>query len=165
MLEVPVGLRTIAAVFLVGFVAGQLTVAQNQQPHDLPAERVTGIGGVFIKARDPKALSAWYREKLGLAVSDGAEWVPFQWRQQDDPAKMGTTVWALFRSDSKYFEPSQATFMVNYRVRDLDRMLAQLQALDVAVEGQVVEEFNGKFAWVLDPEGNKIELWEPKLGY
>lgn len=155
----------IIAVFMVGFVSGLLAAAQKQESPGLPAERVTGIGGVFFKARDPKALSVWYREKLGLAVRGGGEWSAFEWREREDPGRVGTTVWSLFRSDSKYFAPSQATFMVNYRVRDLDRMLAQLRALGVGVEAKVAEEFNGRFAWVVDPEGNKIELWEPKAGY
>lgn len=157
--------RLIAAVFVVGFVGGLLVAAQKQESPRLPAERVTGIGGVFFKARDPKALSVWYQEKLGVAVRDGAEWSRFEWREREDPGRVGITVWSLFRSDSKYFAPSQATFMINYRVRDLDRMLTQLRALGVGVESKVAEEFNGKFAWVVDPEGNKIELWEPKAGY
>lgn len=155
----------IAVVFMVGFVGGLWAAAQKQESPGLPAERVTGIGGVFFKARDPKALSVWYREKLGIAVSDGGEWSAFEWREREDPRRVGVTVWSLFRSDSDYFAPSQATFMVNYRVRDLDRMLAQLRALGVVVESKVAEEFNGRFAWLLDPEGNKIELWEPKAGY
>lgn len=139
--------------------------AQKQESPGLPAERVTGIGGVFFKARDPKALSVWYREKLGVSVRESGEWSVFEWREREDPERVGTTVWALFRSDSNYFEPSQAALMINYRVRDLDRMLAQLRALGVGVESRVAEEFNGKFAWLVDPEGNKIELWEPKAGY
>ena len=154
-----------AAVFMVGFVSGLLAAVQTQESPGLPAERVTGIGGVFFKASDPKALSMWYREKLGIAVTDGAEWSPFLWREREDPERVGTTVWSLFRADSEYFAPSRATFMVNYRVRNLDRMLAQLRALGVSVESQVVDDFNGRFAWVVDPEGNKIELWEPKAGY
>jgi catechol 2,3-dioxygenase-like lactoylglutathione lyase family enzyme len=160
-----VKVKTIATVFMVGFVSGLLATAQKQESPGLPAERVTGIGGVFFKARDPKALSVWYREKLGIAVRSGAEWSTFEWREREDPGRVGTTAWSLFRSDSKYFAPSEATFMVNYRVRDLDRMLAQLRALGVRIEPKVADEFNGKFAWVVDPEGNKIELWEPKAGY
>jgi predicted enzyme related to lactoylglutathione lyase len=75
------------------------------------------------------------------------------------------TVWSLFPSGTKYFAPSDAPFMVNYRVGDLDRMLAQLRALGVRIEPKVVEDFNGRFTWIVDPEGNKIELWEPKAGY
>jgi predicted enzyme related to lactoylglutathione lyase len=157
----------ITAVFMVGFVSGLLAAAQKPDSAGLPAERVTGIGGVFFKARDPKALSAWYREKLGIAVRDGGEvaFSVFEWRERNDSSRVGTTVWSLFRSDSKYFAPGQATFMVNYRVQDLDRMLAQLRALGVDVESKVSSDFNGKFGWVVDPEGNKIELWEPKAGY
>ena len=154
----------VVAVFMVGFVSGLLASGQNPASPGLPAERVTGIGGVFFKARDPKALSLWYRDKLGLAVTDGAAFASFEWREREDSARIGKTAWSLFRSDSKYFEPSQATFMINYRVRDLDRMLAQLRAQGVSVESKVVEDVTGKFAWVVDPEGNKIELWEPKAG-
>lgn len=155
----------ITSVFMVGFVSGLLAAAQKPDSAGLPAERVTGIGGVFFKARDPKALGAWYREKLGIAMRDGREFSVFEWRERNDSSRVGTTAWSLFRSDSKYFAPSQATFMVNYRVRDIDRMLAQLRALGVDVESKVSSDFNGKFAWVVDPEGNKIELWEPKAGY
>ena len=155
----------IAAVFALGFIAGTLAAEQKPQTAQLSAERVTGIGGVFFKARDPKALALWYREKLGIVTMEGTEFWPFQWREKDDAARLGTTVWSIFRSDSKHFAPSDSTFMINYRVRDLDKMLAQLRALGVTLEGKVVEDFNGKFAWAIDPEGNKIELWEPNAGY
>lgn len=155
----------IIAVFMVGFLSGVLAAEQENQPPALPTERVTGIGGVFFQARDPQSLGAWYRDKLGVALRDGGAWSVFEWREREDPERVGHTVWSLFPSDSKYFAPSQAPFMINYRVRDLDRMLAQLQTLGVVVEPAVTEEFNGKFAWVVDPEGNKIELWEPKEGY
>ena len=155
----------IAAVFLFGFASGLLTAAHEQEPAGLPVERVTGIGGVFLKARDPKALGAWYKETLGIPLRDDGQWALLQWREREDPERVGTTVWSLFPSDTTYFAPGQATFMINYRVRDLDRMLARLRALGVAVDSKVAEEFNGKFAWVVDPEGNKIELWEPKAGY
>jgi len=154
----------IAAIFMGGFFSGLLAAAQKPEPAGLPAERVTGIGGVFFKARDPKALGAWYREKLGVAMKGGA-FAVFQWRERDDSARVGATAWSLFRSDSKYFAPSEASFMVDYRVRDLDRMLAQLKALGVVVDPKVSTDVNGKFGWVMDPEGNKIELWEPKAGY
>ncbi len=155
----------IATVFLAGFAGGLLAAAHTQAPAGLPAERVTGIGGVFFKARDPKALGAWYKEKLGVPLRDDGGWALLQWREREDPERVGTTVWALFPSDTTYFAPGQATFMINYRVRDLDRMLAQLRAQGVAVDSKVADEFNGKFAWVVDPEGNKIELWEPKEGF
>ena len=153
----------VASILGLGFVGGLL--AAPPKPEDKTIERVSGVGGVFFKAKDPKALSGWYRDNLGLAVRGGAPaFSAFQWREREDPAKLGTTVWALFRSDSEYFAPSQAPFMINYRVRNLDRMLAQLRANRVTVEPKIGEEFNGRFAWIVDPEGNKIELWEPKEG-
>ncbi len=130
------------------------------------AERATGIGGVFFKARDPKTLGAWYRDKLGIAMmAPDQQFSIFRWREREDSERVGSTAWALFPSASTYFAPSQATFMIDYRVRDLDRMLAQLRAQGVDVESKVTEDFNGRFAWVVDPEGNKIELWEPKAGH
>jgi predicted enzyme related to lactoylglutathione lyase len=155
----------VAAVFTVGFVMGAWAAGQKQDGPAVAVERVTGIGGVFFKARDPKALSAWYREKLGIELKEGAAFSLFQWREHQDSTRVGTTVWSLFPSDSKYFSPSEAPFMINYRVRNLDAMLEQLRALGARVEGKVIEDFNGKFAWVVDPEGNKIELWEPKTGF
>lgn len=155
----------VATVFTVGFLSGLLAAVPKQQSPGVPAERVTGIGGVFFKARDPKALGAWYRDKLGIAVRSDGDFATFEWAEREDPERPGTTVWALFGSDSRYFAPSEASFMINYRVRDLDRMLAQLRGAGVTVEPKVVDEFNGRFAWVVDPEGNKIELWEPKPGY
>jgi catechol 2,3-dioxygenase-like lactoylglutathione lyase family enzyme len=154
----------VVSIFVAGFIGGLAAAAQKPASPPLPAERVTGIGGVFFKAREPKALSEWYRDHLGVALMEGTEFAPFPWREREDPARVGTTVWALFPADTKHFAPGQAV-MVNYRVRDLDRMLAQLRAAGVQVEPKVMDDFNGKFAWATDPEGNKIELWEPKAGF
>ncbi len=124
-------------------------------------ERVTGIGGIFFKARDAAALKVWYREHLGMEPdADGG--VAFQWRDGETPERPGFTVWAPFRNDTQYFAPSDAPFMINYRVRDLDRMLDQLRAAGVTVDDRIDEHPNGRFAWAMDPEGNRIELWEPK---
>lgn len=155
----------IAAVFTVGFAAGMWAAGREQDAPPMPAERVTGIGGVFFKARDPKTLGAWYREKLGVGLKPGLGYTMFQWREREDTTRAGTTVWSLFPANTKYFAPSDATFMINYRVRNLDAMLAQLRALGVPVQDKVVEDFNGRFTWIVDPEGNKIELWEPKAGF
>ncbi len=156
----------VAAIFLSGFVGGLVAAAgQRAEPASAPAERVTGIGGVFFKARDPKALSAWYRDRLGVPVMDGGEFAVMPWRDHDDPDREGSTVWALFGNATTYFAPSQAPFMINYRVRDLDKMLAQLRAAGAIIEPRVSDDVNGRFAWVMDPEGNKIELWEPKSGF
>ena len=115
-------------------------------------ERVLGIGGYFLRASDPAALSAWYRDSLGLDVDEQGSW-----RQEPGP-----TVFATFGSGTHYFgSPTQAS-MLNFRVRDLDAMLAQLRGrgADVAGESQAMEGV-GRFGWVTDPEGNRIELWQP----
>jgi catechol 2,3-dioxygenase-like lactoylglutathione lyase family enzyme len=153
----------IAGVFIAGFIGGNLTQAQSAQP--LPAERVSGIGGVFMKAKDPKALGQWYSDKLGVPRAEGPVPPLFLWREREDSGRIGVTVWGLFGSNTKYFAPSTSSFMINYRVRDLDKMLAQLRAQGVQVDARIVDDFNGRFAWVMDPEGNKIELWEPKAGF
>lgn len=126
-------------------------------------KRVTGIGGIFFKAENPKALSEWYRRHLGLEVE---EWggVVFRWAGPDNPGGVGTTVWNAFPADSTYFQPSQAAFMVNFRVQDLHALLAALRAEGCQVQDQVEESEFGKFGWVLDPEGNKIELWQAPEG-
>jgi predicted enzyme related to lactoylglutathione lyase len=152
-------------VFAVGLLAGQLIGAQSKPETSLPAERVSGIGGIFIKAKDPKALGQWYSDKLGVPRPEGPVPPLFLWREREDSSAVGTTVWGLFRSDTKYFAPSTSSFMINYRVRNMDRMLAQLRAQGVQVDTKIVDDFNGRFAWVMDPEGNKIELWEPKPGF
>ena len=120
--------------------------------------RVTGIGGVFFKSTGKgAALAAWYREHLGLALEDFGGAV-LRWPDA------GLTVWCVADADSQWFSPSTASMMVNYRVDDLDGMLAQLRAAGVeAVAGPESHE-NGKFAWIMDPEGNKVELWQPPPG-
>jgi len=126
----------------------------------LPRRRVTGLGGIFFKARDPRRLTAWYRDHLGIAAGeDGA--VVFRWRDLENRESVGTTVWAPFEEDTKYFEPSRAPFMINYRVADLDAMLAQLRDAGVAVDERIETSEYGRFGWVMDPEGNRIELWQP----
>jgi catechol 2,3-dioxygenase-like lactoylglutathione lyase family enzyme len=126
-------------------------------------KRVMGIGGVFFKAKDPKALGEWYRKHLGMNVE---EWggAAFRWVTQDNPSGTGTTIWSPFKEDTAYFAPSSASFMVNYRVADLHGLLAALRAEGCAVQDQVEESEFGKFGWVVDPEGNKLELWQPPEG-
>lgn len=122
-------------------------------------ERVTGIGGVFFKAKDPQKTMAWYREHLGIECQHGC--AVFAWSEANRPEAKGMTVWTPFASDTKYFEPSQAPFMINYRVENLDRMLAQLRALGAQVDPRVEDSEFGRFGWVMDPDGNRIELWQP----
>ncbi len=123
--------------------------------------RVTGIGGVFFKANDPDKLGTWYRDCLGIQLES---WGGAALRWPEDTAEdKGVTVFTLAKADTAWFEPSQSPFMINYRVDDLDGILVQLANVDcVPVKGPEQHE-NGRFAWVMDPEGNKVELWEPKL--
>ncbi len=122
--------------------------------------KVTGIGGVFFKARDADKMRAWYREHLGIdATPEGG--AVFEWRDAGDPNRRGMTVWAVFPQDTRYFDPSRAPFMVNYRVANLRETLADLRARGVPVDERVEESEFGRFGWITDPEGNRIELWEP----
>ena len=124
--------------------------------------RVTGIGGVFIKARgDKKALSAWYEKHLGIQLDDFGGAV-LQWAE-DTAEDEGMTVWTVAASDSTWFHPSQSDFMINYRVDDMAGLIGQLEAAGVEIQQGPEYHENGVFAWVMDPEGNKVELWEPKL--
>jgi catechol 2,3-dioxygenase-like lactoylglutathione lyase family enzyme len=125
--------------------------------------RVTGIGGIFLKAQDPAVLGAWYRDHLGLDIQSWGG-VTFRWVDPALPEREGATVWNLFPVSSKYFDPSSAGFMVNYRVADLTQMLAELRAEGCTVDDKTEESEFGKFGWVMDPEGNRLELWEPPLG-
>lgn len=119
-------------------------------------ERVLGVGGIFFKARDPAALAAWYREHLGVPVEEGQVYGSFSSTGAGD-----VTVWSVFKDDTQYFAPSTAPFMVNYRVADLEAMLAQLRAAGAVVDERVEEYEYGRFGWASDPEGNRFELWEP----
>jgi predicted enzyme related to lactoylglutathione lyase len=128
--------------------------------------RVTGIGGVFFKARDPAELAAWYHEHLGVLVPGGATHAVFA-AQADGSDATGvrlSTVWAPFPADTEYFGPGASGWMVNYRVADLDAMLSQLRATGVWVADRVEESEFGRFGWAADPEGNRFELWEPPRG-
>jgi predicted enzyme related to lactoylglutathione lyase len=125
-------------------------------------ERVTGLGGVFFKAENPEQLYAWYEKHLGLKRNQGC--VIFPWRHANDPDKKGTTVWSLFKKDTKYFEPSRASLMVNYRVGDLDALLEVLRREGVEIDPKREDSEYGRFAWIMDPEGNRIELWQPPEG-
>jgi predicted enzyme related to lactoylglutathione lyase len=122
-------------------------------------ERVRGIGGVFFKAKDPQALARWYADHLGLPV-EGAGGASFRWKD-DDLDGNATTVWSPFALDSSYFAPSTKPFMLNFRVKNLDRMLGQLREAGAAVDPKIEESAYGRFGWVMDPEGNRVELWEP----
>ena len=120
--------------------------------------KVTGLGGVFFKCADPERMYAWYEDHLGMKRESGG--FSFQWVDKDKGTP-ALTVWALFKNDTRYFAPSNAPFMLNYRVDDLDGLLERLRADGVQVDDRREDHEYGRFAWVMDPEGNRIELWEP----
>lgn len=122
-------------------------------------KKVTGIGGIFFKSKDPEAIKAWYQQHLGIPVEPYG--TVFEWRHADDSDKKGTTVWNPFKESTKYFEPSEKPFMINYRVEDLEALLVELRAGGVTILDEIAVYDYGKFVHILDPEGNKIELWEP----
>jgi predicted enzyme related to lactoylglutathione lyase len=122
--------------------------------------RVVGVGGIFFKARDPERLRAWYREHLGLDIGDWGG-ATFESASRSPAGRQTSLVWSLFPADSRYFDPSPSPFMINYRVDDLDAVLAALRAEGCAVDPKVDASEFGRFGWVMDPEGNRIELWEP----
>jgi predicted enzyme related to lactoylglutathione lyase len=120
-------------------------------------KKVTGIGGAFFKAKNPKELAAWYEKHLGIPF-DGNVYTSFKWK---DDGPDGQTVFSIFGADSDYYAPSMSTFMFNFRVADLDALLEELKSEGVEIVGEPQAFDYGKFGWILDPEGNKIELWEP----
>lgn len=122
--------------------------------------KITGIGGVFFKSKGRGAeLAAWYREHLGMALEDfGGAVLRWPDDQADDK---GLTVWHVADHDSQWFSPSESPFMINYRVDDLDALIAQLKAAGVTIIGGPESHENGKFAWIMDPDRNKLELWQP----
>lgn len=126
-------------------------------------KRVTGIGGIFFKASNPDSLRAWYRQHLGIEVETWGGFA-FKWRTDQNPDGSGTTVWNIFKTNTKYFNPSQSTFMINYRVEDLHALVKVLKEEGCNVLEKIDESEYGKFAWVNDPEGNKVELWQPPQG-
>ncbi len=126
-------------------------------------KRVTGIGGIFFKAKDPKALGEWYRTHLGVPVE---EWggATFQWASAENPGGVGMTLWTPFAQDTSHFAPSTSPFMINFRVHDLHALLKALREEGCTVDEKVDDSEYGKFGWVMDPEGNRVELWQPPEG-
>jgi predicted enzyme related to lactoylglutathione lyase len=126
-------------------------------------KRVTGIGGIFFKARDPVALREWYRRHLGVDVQ---EWggAAFRWIGDDGAPAGGTTIWSIGEATGDAFAPSASSFMINYRVADVRALVDALRAEGCHVMDKVDDSEYGVFAWVIDPEGNKVELWQPPPG-
>ncbi len=124
---------------------------------------MTGIGGVFFKARNPKKLSDWYRKHLGIKTTQNT--ALFTWQGSKNPKRKGYIVWALFPASTDYFHNPRKQFMINYRVKNLERALQKLRQERVKIARKTENSQYGKFAWVSDPEGNWLELWEPPRKY
>jgi len=122
--------------------------------------RILGIGGIFFKSANKQQMKEWYAKHLGFADSGHGD-VILPWREKDNPESEQVTVWSIFPADTKYFEPSQASFMVNYIVDDLEALLGRLAKEGVRIDPKRQDESYGRFAWIYDPDGNKIELWQP----
>lgn len=122
-------------------------------------KRVTGIGGVFLKADNPKATNEWYDKHLG--IKSGQWGGTFEWNKAEDPTKKGFTAWSIFKSDTTYTDPSTKDAMINYRVENLEELLETLKEEGVEIVGEMQSFEYGKFGWIMDPNGYKIELWEP----
>jgi predicted enzyme related to lactoylglutathione lyase len=148
---------SLAITFILGYAFKSITTRETAQTPGF--KKVTGIGGVFFKCKDPKAIKAWYKTHLGLNTDQYG--TSFEWRQAVDSTKKGYTQWAPFSEKTKYFEPSEKDFMIDYRVGDLNRLVEQLKIEGVAIVDNIEVSDYGKFVHILDPENNKIELWEP----
>jgi predicted enzyme related to lactoylglutathione lyase len=147
----------IATSFYFGFAFN--TVISKQSNKHAIMKKVTGIGGIFFKCKDPKKMNEWYQTHLGLNTNQyGAV---FEWRQGADSSKKGFTTWSPFSEKTKYFEPSDKDFMINYRVENLEELVEQLKKEGVTITDKIETVDYGKFVHILDAEGNKIELWEP----
>jgi predicted enzyme related to lactoylglutathione lyase len=130
---------------------------------EVPMGRVTGIGGIIFKAKDPKALQAWYKQSLGIDVQDWGG-AAFDWTDADGKPVAGTTAWSIVPDEDDSFAPSKTSFSVNYRVEGLPGLLKALREEGSTVSEDSEDSEYGKFGWVIDPEGNKVELWEPPVG-
>jgi predicted enzyme related to lactoylglutathione lyase len=156
-------IKTILIIFVIGasFISGFAfrTIISTQKNASEKMKKVTGIGGVFFKCKDPKKMKEWYKTHLGLNTNDyGAT---FDWREDEDPNKKGSTTWSPFGETSKYFEPSSKDFMINYRVENLEGLVEELKKEGVTIVDQIETYDYGKFVHIMDAEGNKIQLWEP----
>lgn len=150
----------ISAIALTGtFFLGFAAHAYMANP-ETPAEpHVTGIGGIFFKADNPKDLKKWYQDNLGLVIDQYG--TNFQWYQGADSTKKASTQWSVFKATTTYFKPSKKDFMINYRVNNMDALVKRLRDNNVNIVDTVAAYDYGKFVHIMDPEGNKIELWEP----
>jgi predicted enzyme related to lactoylglutathione lyase len=158
-------MKMLVLLLVVGFSFCAGMAFQESKAKPTVRARATGIGGIFFKSENPAKLTEWYEKHLGIKLRAGAqagEPPMFEWREKGRPETVGVTVWSPFPKNTKYFGPSGASFMINYRVDNLDRLLQQLREAGVKVDNKVSDDANGRFGWAMDPEGNRFELWEPK---
>lgn len=148
----------IISSFCFGFAVKTVIVSNNQNTQKM--KKVTGIGGIFFKCKDPKAINEWYKTHLGFETTPYG--TSFEWREMEDSSKKGLTQWNPFPENTKYFQPSTKDFMINYRVENLVELVAQLKNEEVTIIDTIETYDYGKFVHILDPEGNKIQLWEPE---
>lgn len=149
----------IAVLVATSFSFGYAFKSISGNKESAKEKRVTGIGGIFFKCKDPKKVRAWYQEHLGFTTNEYGN--VFEWYQGADSTRKGFTQWSPFTEKTKYFEPSSKDFMINYRVENLSRLVAQLQKEGVTIVDTMETYSYGKFIHIMDIEGNKIELWEP----
>jgi predicted enzyme related to lactoylglutathione lyase len=153
---------------VLSFALGMVLQSARGSSVAKDAARVTGLGGFFFKAENPAKLADWYRAHLGIALvaagkgEHAPQFYAFRWREKDHPETVGATAFSIFPATTKYFQPSTASFMMNFRVANLEQLLTQLKQEGVTVEDKIDDEPNGRFGYAMDPEGNRIELWEPK---
>lgn len=144
------------ATFFLGYAFKSVTTKTS---NETSVKKVTGIGGIFFKCKDPKAVREWYKKHLGFETNQyGAV---FEWRQGTDSSQKGFSQWSPFKETTKYFEPSSKDFMINYRVENLEALIEQLKKDGITVTDSIQSVEYGKFVHIMDLEGNKLELWEP----
>ncbi len=148
----------LATSFCMGFAFKTMTT-KNNTTNMKNMNKVTGIGGIFFKCKDPKKMNEWYKTHLGFDTTPYG--TSFEWREMGDSTKKGLTQWNLFAETTKYFEPSTKDFMINYRVGNLEALVEHLKEEGVTFVDNIEASDYGKFVHIIDPEGNKIELWEP----
>jgi len=159
-----IALGSLLLVILASSIGGQEVQSPQPEKSTPPAKteqrgRILGIGGVFFKSANRDQMREWYSKHLGLA--DKGEGVMLPWREHDDPKKEHVTVWTIFPATSHYLDPSPAPFMINYIVDDMDALLDRLKQEGVKIDPKRMDESYGRFAWIYDSDGNKIELWQP----
>ena len=149
----------IVTSFCLGFSFTTFIQSQHQTK-TTNMKKVTGIGGILFKCKDPGKMNEWYKTHLGFETSSYG--TSFEWRQAEDPTKKGSTQWCPFAETTKYFDPSTNNFMINYRVENLETLVEQLKMEGVTFVDNIEDSEYGKFVHIIDLEGNKVELWEPK---